>query len=68
MKNYRNNREIFGSIFEQAYKDPAELRGFILLMHIGAGPKRKEKFYDELRELLLLQEDYEFVTINELLK
>lgn len=69
MKNYRDNVVIFQSIMEYELKDPAEFNGFILLMHIGAGPKRTEKFYDELPMLLrLLGEEYQLVTINELLK
>jgi peptidoglycan/xylan/chitin deacetylase (PgdA/CDA1 family) len=46
------------------------LNGFILLMHIGAGPLRKDKFYQQLPELIvwLKSKKYKLVRIDELLR
>jgi peptidoglycan/xylan/chitin deacetylase (PgdA/CDA1 family) len=40
-----------------------------LLMHIGAGPDRKDKFYVRLPELIkyLKQKGYQFQTVDQLL-
>jgi peptidoglycan/xylan/chitin deacetylase (PgdA/CDA1 family) len=69
-KNYRSGEEILNSIKLYEQKDAAGLNGFILLMHIGAGPQRKDKFYNNLDSLLkwLKQQGYKPVLINELLK
>lgn len=64
LKNYRSSVEILKSIYNQ------NLNGFILLMHIGAGPQRHDKLHDKLPELLtwLKAENYRCVRIDELLK
>lgn len=64
MKNYRSSDVILSSI-----KNRSNLNGFILLMHIGAGPERTDKFYNKLDELLawLKQEKYKVVPLRELL-
>lgn len=69
-KNYRSNQKIFQSITDLEVKQTKGLRGFILLMHIGAGPDRKEKFYSRLPELILMLKDkgYQFKTISGLLE
>ena len=45
------------------------LNGFILLIHIGAGPKRTDKFYNQLPKLLdwLKTKGYNLTTIDQLL-
>ncbi|HEY5406039.1 MAG TPA: hypothetical protein VIJ92_03090 [Ginsengibacter sp.] len=45
------------------------LNGFILLVHIGTDPRRTDKFYNQLPQLIneLKKRGYEFVKINELL-
>jgi endoglucanase len=65
MKNYRSSDVILSSI-----KQHRSLKGFILLMHIGAGPERTDKFYDKLNELLtwLRQERYAVVALKDLLE
>jgi hypothetical protein len=57
-------------IKEYEAKDPAGLNGFILLTHIGAGPKRTDKFYDHLDELIvwLRSKNYQMVRIDDLMK
>lgn len=70
MKNYRSSNEIFHSIMEFERNHSAGLNGFILLLHIGTDPKRTDKFYFHLSELLtsLKVKGYQFQTINQLLK
>ena len=68
-KNYISSDAIFDSIKTYEAKDPNGLNGFILLMHIGAGPGRTDKFYDKLDPLIvwLRSKNYEMVRIDELL-
>lgn len=65
MKNYRSSDEILQSIRSVSNN----LNGFILLLHIGTDPGRKDKFYMKLPELLhyLRSLNYEFVTVEDLL-
>ncbi|HEY4149580.1 MAG TPA: glycoside hydrolase family 9 protein, partial [Chitinophagaceae bacterium] len=69
--NYRGTDEIYRSITE--YNDHhlrAGLNGYILLLHIGAGPGRTDKFYRRLPALLrwLRANHYELMTIPRLLQ
>jgi len=70
MGNYVSSKEIFDSI--QAYESisPSGLNGFILLMHIGVGDKRKDKFYNMLPDLLqwLEANSYAVVSLKDLLR
>jgi peptidoglycan/xylan/chitin deacetylase (PgdA/CDA1 family) len=68
-KNYIGSDTILDSIKAYEAKDPNGLNGFILLMHIGAGPKRTDKFYNKLDPLIvwLRSKNYEMVRIDELL-
>ena len=68
-KNYRSNQVIYESIINYEQKHEQGLNGFILLMHIGAGADRKEKFYTRLPEMILelKQKGYRFKAIDELL-
>ena len=70
LKNYRGSDEIYKSIIEHEQKNASGLNGFILLMHIGTDPKRTDKFYKKLPELIkyLKTKGYIFHTINQLLK
>jgi peptidoglycan/xylan/chitin deacetylase (PgdA/CDA1 family) len=45
------------------------LNGFILLVHIGTDPRRSDKFYKRLPELIneLKDRGYQFVRIDEML-
>src|SRR5690554_2077106 len=69
MPNYLDSESIFRQILTYEAQDPNGLNGFILLLHIGVGPKRPDKFSDRLPELLEILEGrgYEFVGIDELL-
>lgn len=69
-KNYRSSETIFNSIMNYEKQKPAGLNGFILLMHIGAGPEREDKFYKYLPRLIreLKAKGYHFQRVDELLK
>jgi endoglucanase len=69
-KNYRSSESIYRSIFNYEYSSPSGLNGFILLMHIGAGPERPDKFYTYLPKLIkyLKAQGYQFQRVDELLK
>lgn len=69
MKNYVGSDVIMESIQKYETQDPAGLNGFILLLHVGAGPERADKFYNRLDELItwLRRERYELVRIDQLL-
>jgi peptidoglycan/xylan/chitin deacetylase (PgdA/CDA1 family) len=68
-KNYRSSDFIYQKILEKEETDPNGLNGFLLLIHIGAGPGRKDKFFLRLESLLLeLQKrGYSFVLVDEML-
>ena len=69
-KNYRSSEAIYSSIINYEQAKPAGLNGFILLMHMGAGPGRTDKFYKRLPELIkyLKAKGYHFKTVERLLK
>ena len=69
-KNYRNSDEIYNSIINYEQTKPAGLNGFILLLHIGTDPKRTDKFYHRLPELIkyLKAKGYHFQTVDQLLR
>ncbi len=68
--SYRSTDEIYQSIIDYEKNSPNGLNGFVLLLHIGTDPKRKDKFYHKLPELInhLKIKGYEMVTINKLLE
>jgi endoglucanase len=69
-KNYISSDGIMTKIMEYEAVDPNGLNGFILLAHIGSGPKRKDKFHDRIDELIgwLKDKGYQPVRIDELLR
>jgi peptidoglycan/xylan/chitin deacetylase (PgdA/CDA1 family) len=68
--NFVRSQDIFDSILTRERSDPDGLNGFLLLMHIGAGPGRMDKMHDRLGGLLdaLIARGYRFVRIDELLR
>jgi peptidoglycan/xylan/chitin deacetylase (PgdA/CDA1 family) len=66
-RNFVPSRVIFDSIMHEEQKNG--LNGFLLLMHLGAGPERKDKMHRHLSELLevLQKRGYQFVRVDELL-
>src|SRR4029079_548202 len=51
-KNYRSSELIYQSIIDYEKSHLSGLNGFVLLMHIGAGPDRPDKFYNYLGKLI----------------
>jgi len=68
--NFVSSQAIFDSILKREREDPHGLNGFILLLHLGSGPGRKDKFHTRFGELLdvLAAKGYQFVRVDELLE
>jgi peptidoglycan/xylan/chitin deacetylase (PgdA/CDA1 family) len=66
--SYLSSDTIFRSILQYEAGASAGLNGFILLLHAGVDPRRKDKFYLRLPELIkeLKARGYGFVKIGEL--
>jgi endoglucanase len=69
MKNYQSSDRIFQSIVAAESEGLNHFNGFILLMHVGTDPKRTDKLYHRLDELIrfLKSRGYELVRVNDLL-
>jgi endoglucanase len=69
-KNFVSSEEIFQSIVEKEKADPKGLNGFILLLHIGVGAGRQDKFAPRFGELLdfLQAHGYAMVRVDSLLE
>lgn len=67
--NFVPSQQIYESILGRE-RGPGGLNGFLLLMHVGAGPGRRDKMHDRLDGLLaeLERKGYTFVRIDELLR
>lgn len=65
---YKSSDEIFRSVISRDETDPNGLNGFILLMHIGTDPRRADKFYNRLDELLreLKKRGYTFISLKQI--
>ena len=63
------SQEILDSILRREREDPHGLNGFMLLLHVGAGPGRTDKFHHRFGELMdrLSARGYEFVRVDTLL-
>ena len=61
---------IFDSIMGREAGDPDGLNGFLLLLHLGAGAGRKDKFHPRVGELIdrLMEKGYRFGRIDALLE
>lgn len=68
-RNFVSSKVIFDSILRQEQQDPHGLNGYLLLLHIGSGPGRADKFPARFGELLdsLAGRGYRFVRVDELL-
>lgn len=68
MRNYRSTEAILHSIKKYAQTSAAGLNGFILLLHFGTDPKRVDKLYNRLPELIrfLKYSGYQLVRVDEL--
>ena len=69
-KNYRSSETIYHSIINYEQTKTSGLNGFILMMHIGSGPDRTDKFYGKLPGLIkyFKAKGYHFQRIDEMLK
>jgi peptidoglycan/xylan/chitin deacetylase (PgdA/CDA1 family) len=68
-KNFVSSEAILQSIIRQEQRGSSNLNGFILLLHVGSGPGRKDKFHFVLGEMMnCLAAEYRFVRVDELLK
>jgi peptidoglycan/xylan/chitin deacetylase (PgdA/CDA1 family) len=68
--NFVSSRVIYESILRHERHEPHGLNGFLLLLHLGAGPRRTDKFHTHFGELLddLAAKGYQFVRVDELLE
>ena len=67
-RRYLGSEEIYQSITGRESK--GGLNGFLLLTHAGTDPRRTDKFYNKLDDLILFLKGkgYQFVTVNDLLR
>jgi peptidoglycan/xylan/chitin deacetylase (PgdA/CDA1 family) len=67
---YVASKDVYNSIIDYEKSSPTGLNGFILLVHIGTDPRRRDKFYMMLPQLIdeLREKGYQFVRLDELLK
>ena len=52
MKNYLSTDSILSRIYKFERESPNGLNGFHLLIHVGTDPKRTDKLYKKLPELI----------------
>ncbi|WP_194776833.1 polysaccharide deacetylase family protein [Pararhodonellum marinum] len=69
-ERYRSSQEIIASVLEHERLDPNGLNGFLLLVHLGTDPRREDKFYHHLDDLIqsLKGKGYRFLPIEQLLQ
>ncbi|HEY8549654.1 MAG TPA: polysaccharide deacetylase family protein [Vicinamibacterales bacterium] len=62
--------KILESIYTREREDPQGLNGFLLLLHVGAGPRRKDKLHYRFAELVeyLVARGYELTRVDTLLE
>lgn len=67
---YVSSETVLQSIMGYEAKDRNGLNGFMLLLHIGTDPRREDKFYHRLDEMMTLleQKGYRFVRLDDLLE
>jgi len=70
MKSYQSGDAIWQSILQAEKNRPGKLNGFILLIHAGTDPRRKDKFYYKLDELIqyLKKKGYRFERVDRLIE
>ncbi len=68
--SYKSSEMIYNSIRKLAETSQNGLNGVILLVHAGTDPRRKDKLYDKLEELIvyLKGKGYAFKKVDELLR
>ncbi len=68
-EKYLDSRTILKSVLDYEMHSSNGLNGFILLVHIGTDPRRTDKFYSYLPEIIdnMKNRGYQFVRIDSLL-
>lgn len=69
-ERYLSSDQIYQSIISYEQKDKNGLNGFMLLVHIGTDPRRTDKLYNKLGQLIddLKGKGYRFVRVDEVLR
>lgn len=67
---YKSSEWVMAWLKETISREPTKLNGAIVLLHAGTDPRRKDKFYNRLKEMiaLLKRNGFLFKRIDELLK
>jgi len=52
MKNYKSSDWILDDLKEKEIKQPGNLKGSLILIHLGTSEKRTDKLYNQLGELI----------------
>ncbi len=68
--NYITSEEMVKGVMQKEENDPAGLNGFMMLVHIGAGPERtKDHLFEHMGAMIdeLRKRGYHFVRVDELL-
>ena len=67
--SYKSSEAIIQSIKAFEAKDPNQLNGVVLLVHVGTDPRRKDKLYEHLGILIadLKAKGYQFKTVDDML-
>ncbi len=68
-EKYLSSDRIYNSVIGYEKRHLNGLSGFIILIHMGTDPRRKDKFYNKLPQFIAYLKDkgYSFVPINELI-
>jgi len=69
-RNFVSSHRIHESILTREREDPHGLNGYLLLLHVGAGPGRADTMHERLGGLLddLSARGYRFVRVDDLLR
>ena len=69
-EKYLDSKTILKSVLDYEKFSSNGMNGFILLVHTGTDPRRTDKFYSYLPDLIdtMIHRGYQFVRIDELLK
>ena len=70
MTNYKGSDTLMQSLKQFETNNKSGLNGFIIIIHAGTDPRRKDKLYNRLDELIdyLKKKGYQFKRVDELLK
>ncbi|HUC80511.1 MAG TPA: polysaccharide deacetylase family protein [Flavisolibacter sp.] len=68
--SYKSNEWLIAWLKETVANNPGKLNGSLVLIHAGTDPRRKEKLYDRLDEIIVMlkKAGYQFQRIDSLLQ